>query len=286
MSGGLINLGDLTKPATVLIQKISDAIGGIAKPWQIIRVAEAEAAAEQIMAIAQAEIPQLQQRALRRFLSEETRSQTNIESITAKALPQLAPGADPSAMENDWIRNFFDKSRLISDEEMQSLWATVLAGEANKPGKYSKKTVYTLSFLDNGDAQLLTVLRRFCFELEGDIFPMIFDHNHEIYTENSLKFNTLAQLEDLGLIRFEHLTGFHRTELKKHEPLKYGTDIFILHFESDAKSILDVGKVLLTKAGEQLIPLCQFHPVHGLVEYVFEHWTERQIGISCPCPKF
>ena len=28
----LINLGDLSKPATVLVEKISDAIGGIFKP--------------------------------------------------------------------------------------------------------------------------------------------------------------------------------------------------------------------------------------------------------------
>lgn len=31
---GLVNLGDLSKLATVLFEKISDAVGGIAKPWQ------------------------------------------------------------------------------------------------------------------------------------------------------------------------------------------------------------------------------------------------------------
>ena len=35
------NLGDLTKPATVLVEKISDAVGGLFKPWQIVRVANA-----------------------------------------------------------------------------------------------------------------------------------------------------------------------------------------------------------------------------------------------------
>ena len=34
-------------------------------------------------------------------------------------------------MEEDWIANFFDKCRIVSDSEMQSLWARVLAGEAN-----------------------------------------------------------------------------------------------------------------------------------------------------------
>jgi hypothetical protein len=42
----LINLSELSKPATVLIEKISDALGGVFKPFQIVRVAKAEAEAE------------------------------------------------------------------------------------------------------------------------------------------------------------------------------------------------------------------------------------------------
>jgi len=41
----LANLGELTKPASVLIEKISDAVGGVFKPYQIVRVAKAEAEA-------------------------------------------------------------------------------------------------------------------------------------------------------------------------------------------------------------------------------------------------
>ncbi len=44
--GGLINLGDLSKPVTVLIERVSDAVGGIAKPWQIKRIAKAETKAD------------------------------------------------------------------------------------------------------------------------------------------------------------------------------------------------------------------------------------------------
>ena len=32
-------------------------------------------------------------------------------------------------MDNDWTVNFFDKSRIVSDDEMQNLWSRVLAGE-------------------------------------------------------------------------------------------------------------------------------------------------------------
>ena len=42
-SNSIINLGGLSKPATVLIEKISDAVGGVFKPYQIKRIAKAEA---------------------------------------------------------------------------------------------------------------------------------------------------------------------------------------------------------------------------------------------------
>ena len=48
----LISLGELTKPATVLIEKIAEAVGGGFRPYQIKRVARAEAEAEKIRALA------------------------------------------------------------------------------------------------------------------------------------------------------------------------------------------------------------------------------------------
>lgn len=56
----LINLGELSKPATVLVEKISDAVGGIFKPYQIVRVAKAEAQADRVRAEGQIEVSDIQ----------------------------------------------------------------------------------------------------------------------------------------------------------------------------------------------------------------------------------
>src|SRR5438045_3237989 len=140
----LINLGELSKPATVLIEKISDAVGGIFKPYQIVRVAKAEAEAETVRAESQIQITDLHRRAMHRFLEEEAKKQSNIEGITQGALPLLSETAVPEKLDDDWITNFFDKSRIVSDEDMQELWSRVLAGEANYPGAFSRKTVNLL----------------------------------------------------------------------------------------------------------------------------------------------
>src|SRR4051794_11062780 len=75
----LINIGELSRPATVLIEKISDAVGGIFKPYQMVRVAKAEAQADRVRADGQIEVSDLQRRAFNRFLEEEAKKQKNIE---------------------------------------------------------------------------------------------------------------------------------------------------------------------------------------------------------------
>ena len=45
----------------------------------------------------------------------------------------------------DFFYRFYDNAGKVSDEEMQELWAKILAGEINQPGEYSLKTLLVLS---------------------------------------------------------------------------------------------------------------------------------------------
>jgi len=211
----LINLGDISKPAVVLIEKISDAIGVYFEPNRIRRMARAEADANKIKALSQIEITELQERALQRWIFEEGKQQKNIEAIAAKALPHLDEKARPDRVEDDWIANFFDKCRLISDEQMQELWAKLLAGEANSPRSYSKRTINLLSSLDKADALLFNTLCSFGWFL-GGIFPLIYDEKHPIYKDYRIDFGALEHLDDAGLISFNFTPGYLRLELPKY----------------------------------------------------------------------
>ena len=280
----LINLGDISKPATVLIEKISDVIGGYFKPYQIRRVAKAEADAEIIKAQAQIEVTDLQRRALVRFVTEEARKQDNIENITQKALPQLEETSNPKNMEDDWVANFFDKCRIVSDEEMQSLWAKVLAGEANSPGTYSKRTVNFLSSLDKTDANLFTSLCGFGWFI-GDIVPLIFDAKQPIYNGQGINFNTLTHLDNIGLVSFNSLAGFKRLKFPKRIIIIYYRSLFTIEFKKESDNDLEIGHVLLTKIGQQLASICGSKPVDGFQDYVIERWIKGGLIISSPYPK-
>jgi hypothetical protein len=56
--------------------------------------------------------------------------------------------------------NYFDKCRIVSDNQMQILWCKVLAGEANSHGSYSKRTINLLGSIHREEAELLNTLRR------------------------------------------------------------------------------------------------------------------------------
>ena len=273
--------GDLGKPADTFIEKISDAVAGIAKPYQIIRVAKAEVEAAKIRALGDIKIQELQQRALIRFAVEETNRQANMESIAYKALEGLTDDAQPDQMENDWIVNFFDKCRLISDEQMQELWAKLLAGEANKPGSYSKRVVAAVSTLSKSEAESFNTLCSFGWTIGDELTPLIYDTTSDMYKSHGLTFDSLTELDAIGLISFDNIMGFIISGLAKEITTSYhgdSVDLLILP-QADGKYDMSTGSVILTQVGRELGTVCNPRPIEGFKDYVLDYWKRHGYSI-------
>ena len=270
--------GDIAKPVTVFIEKISDAIGGLSRPYQIRRVAKAEADAEIIEEHARIKVTALQRRAVSRFFTEEAKKQANMESIIEKSIPQLTISSTPQDMDNDWIMNFFDKGRIISDNEMQLLWAKVLAGEANNPRTFSKRTVNFMASLDKRDAVLFTKLCGFNWLFKG-LEVLIYDEKASIYITAGMDFDTLIHLDDIGLISFSP-AGFSITNLSKRIECHYYGKPIIIEFKQDENNTIKIGKVLFTLTGKQLACICAPKPVDGFMEYVLDNWRKQGLTLS------
>ncbi|MGD9126236.1 MAG: DUF2806 domain-containing protein [Planctomycetia bacterium] len=272
----MINLGELSKPATALIEKISDAVGGIFKPYQIKRIAKAEAEAQLIDTETQIQITDLHRRAMHRFVEEEAQKQGNIENITADSLPLLEDHSTPQNVDDDWITNFFDKCRIVSDREMQQLWSRVLANEANSPGTFSRRTVNLIADLDKQDAELFTNLCRFGWMI-GNFTPLVFDYQHDVYNQQGINFISLHHLESLSLVQFNGIATFKQTGLpKEFAVLYYGTPV-ALTMPKDQNNNLDIGHVMLTNAGRQLAPICGSQPLPEFLEFVTERWKTKHL---------
>jgi len=281
-----INVGDWSKPAVTLIEKISNAIGVVFEPSHMKRIAEAEAVVDRIRTTAEIERAERLQRAAFRFLAEQMKHQENIESIIDKALPGVSEQAKPEQVEDDWIANFFDKCRLISDDEMQRLWARILAGEANSPGKFSKRTVGLLASMDKSDASMFSTLCRFACTIPP-LTPIIYGYTQEMYAQHGITFAFLTHLESIGVIRLNLDPTFYFTvdDLDQNTMVDYfGSKIPISFAGNEGmrkRNELSIGQAMFTQAGEQLAGICGAKPLDGFLEFLKRSWA----GYAVPRPE-
>jgi len=197
-----------------------------------------------------------------------------MEQIAKLSFDQIKDDATPDKIETDWITNFFDKCRIVSDADMQSLWSKVLSGEANAPGAYSQRTVNFLSDLDKSEAKLFSNLCDFGWVI-GNVVPLIYDTQHEIYNKNNINFNSLGHLESIGLIQFHNLTGFQRLGLPKTLSVSYYGQQVECDMPKETDNSMNIGKVMLTRIGEELAPICGSKPVDGFMDYILDQWKSK-----------
>jgi hypothetical protein len=271
-----IDFGGLSKPATALVEKIADAGTGLFRPWQIKRVAKAEAEAASIKVGGEI-VSDLQRRAFQRFLQEEEKKQENMESIAGTAIRELREDAVPQRIANDWMANFFDKCRLISDQEMQALWSKVLAGEANSPGSFSKRTVNMLSSLDQRDAEAFQLLCSFSWKI-GEYVPLIFNLNSDIYDQAGLKFSAIKHLNEIGLISYQPLSEFGKPLVKGWNETSYFGDTVLIEPEIEGRA-LSIGHTLFSKTGQELLSICDAKPVPDFKELVIKRWRGSKVRV-------
>lgn len=280
-NSALINLGDLSKPATVLIEKVCSAVGVLYEPTLMRRAARAEADADRIKALARVELTALQERAIERLVHQEERKQQNIEDITTQAASQLPPDASPERLDEDWVAHFFKQCETVSDKEMQSLWAKLLAGEASKPTTYSKRTVDFVASMDKRDAALFTMLGRFVWSL-GDPTPLILDPNADFLKAIGLTFTSLKHLDAIGLVSLESVAGYQANYVAKHAVAVYFGRPVVIEFPQDSNTTLDLGKVLLTATGKELFSICGATMDEEYFRGVLKHWRARGLIVTTP----
>lgn len=277
----LVNFGDLSKPATILIEKVSSAVGILYEPTRIRKkaAADADADADKIRAIAHIEVTEIQQRAIERMIYQEGRKQENIERITAQAAQDLPQDSKPENLDEDWIAHFFSKCENVSDEQMQSLWSKLLAGEATSPGTYSKRTVDLVGSMDKKDAFLFTELVQFTWMM-GEAVPLIFDTTNEIYTKKGINFSALKHLDSLGLISFESVSGYIRKGFSKQNYIFYFGLPTLMEFSEQANNQIATGQVIYTQAGKELIEICGCQRNQEFYEYAIERLGVQNLTLS------
>jgi uncharacterized repeat protein (TIGR03899 family) len=198
-----------------LIDTVSDQIGLFLEPSHIRRIGQAEADVTVTQAKAKAEIAtvklknklalkEIEDRTTERFWRMEVRRQRNREAIVAQAAKGIPETVSDTPVDPDWVTQFFNYCQDVSDEQMQSLWARILAGEVTTPGSFSLRSLAAVKLMSKADADFFT---RFCtvvWAIAGDRTPII--PNLDTIAnlkEIQLRFSEFTRLDAIGLIQFQ-----------------------------------------------------------------------------------
>jgi len=199
----------------------------------------------------QYELDQFKKDVVNNWFQKESRYQNNVDEVVAKSVKHIKEDAKPEEVDIDWINDFFDKCKLISNNDIQTIWAKILSGEVNEPGAFSKRTLVVLSNLDKNDIELFDNMCKFSWNLEEPILRIL-DYQNEIYKEGKMFYFNLQHMASIGLVHLSPVADsieFEIEDSKKIDITYYGK-VVSLNFPNKVGRI-KTGVVHFSKAGKE-----------------------------------
>jgi uncharacterized repeat protein (TIGR03899 family) len=200
----MVNLNGLSRPLVKLIEAVQSGVGAWFEPHRIRRKAKAEKDAMVTIAKGEVQKQEVFARAARRIGFQEYRRQQNIESVLGKAQRSLPQEVSDQPVDPDWISRFFLECQDVSNEQLQDVWARLLANEVATPGAVSRRTLSILQQMDSKDASIFQRFSSFIWGLEecGTYVAIYQYYAEDAFEKYGYGFDEILHLDALGLIRY------------------------------------------------------------------------------------
>lgn len=280
MDNPLINLEKLSEPLTKLVDVIFKGIGTLYAPFGTIRQAKADAEAKIIHAEADAKTLEIHERAKARISYRESLRQENIEKISSQAALELPNKVSAESVHTDWTLQYFDHAQDVCDEDMQKLWARILAGEVARPGSFSKRTLQFLKTLDKEEAEAFTHLCSVSVVVK-DGWHYVFEEaeTKQALNEKFGRSDYSQHFVSIGLLMAEasHVSPSNATGLE----IVYFDREFILQGPDKPKpgtiASLEIGFSVraFTAIGQELASIAGAMPIEGYIDHLAEGCKDR-----------
>lgn len=222
MSGPLLNVGKLSEPLTKLVETIAAGIGGLYAPVGTVRQAKADAKAAIILAEAEGKVASMEMRVKHRLKHLEETRQENIEKIVNHAALEMPETVSSESVSRDWTLQFISLAQDVCDEDMQRIWARILAGEVANPGSFAKRTIEFVKTLEKEEAEYFTVMSQFAF-LQGNKWPVLIanEFTYTFVCEACGNHDVISHFSTIGLLRSTPRSSYRSnvlgTRLKYHD---------------------------------------------------------------------
>jgi Protein of unknown function (DUF2806) len=208
----------------------------------------------------------------------------NLRTTIAMAEGEASSIADENVSDEpvnpDWFARWRANAEEVHDDEMRRLWARILAGEAEKPGRFSLHTLDFMRRLSKEDAALIEKVAPFVAERN-----LIYDDSHldQLLARRGLNFGVYLELQDLGVM--SGVEGLSLTRTWAVRPptrtnLRFWTRA--LSVSSQESKTLELSIYVITKVGAQVMSLGNFRAdneyVHAVGQLIVEKGFEVDLG--------
>lgn len=293
-----------------LVDYVASGVGSVAgpmlAPWKARKEAEARLVAARgkkeelkLEAEAQAEarrilvspdtgsgrVITIDEKISQRIQFQEEKRQRNIHKVVLLAAEKLGDKEVPNhEPDHDWTARFFNDVKDVSSEEMQLLWAKVLAGQVERPGNTSLRTLSILKNLDQSTAELFRKLCSACVSfrlksgegqyqlLDTRVPSLDGEPGLNALSKYGLDFGVLNVLNEHGLIISEYNSShpiygnciLGRRSMEKPIPFTYQGQYWILSSIKDPINMdeeFGLSGVALTKSGMELSGIVDVEPM-------------------------
>lgn len=159
----------------------------------------------------------------------------------------------------DWYMRFYDIVGNISDEEMQALWARILAGEIHRKGTYSLQLLDILKNFTQKQAELFNRVCSHCFISKDNVY---IPNDNEYLQFANITYQDILDLDALGLINSSGTTSLS-VKVQPDRPALFGNDMLRMVIEyngqGNATQEFSFLQFPFTSAGRELVTLIGKH---------------------------
>ena len=262
-----LKIGELAKPIDTLIQEVSKGVSslseGTLRRWN-------------------------EKRDLLHYINMCKIIEKMCKIIEKTHAKKKQPNTSSLGVEGGFLLNFLDKCKTVTDDDMQELWASILARESDSPGNFSQLIINSLENFRKQDAESFISLCGYVCEINNEKIPLIENVNHEVYIKNGINSHVLEHLCALNVIESDTFFLGSRGTTKPSSPgLNTGESISIFYFgekldyvNSGVRDSLNLGKITFTSIGKELLSISNNQQVDGFIDYLKHNWRWSLMGGS------
>ena len=206
-----------------------------------------------------------------------------LANIAAQAGESLDEEADPAKLDANWRERFVSHASMIADEDMHEAWSRILAGEVNRPGSFSIRTIATVADMERHNAKDFSELCQFTWSIVGSHpnVPMLVVvpfgvPNTPLY--RGVTFHALKDLESFGLVTCDrpYTTGGRVGGVTIELAHRGDSNTRIFLATADSGYAIPFGDVSFTTTGRELAAIIDVEkPSPDYVDSCLDLWRDN-----------